>query len=292
MPSAVPAQLPHHTAARYVTPLREGGSLPAVVEMEAGDLFVVTFRGAGQGAKVLVAELVVAELARAAGLPVPEVVLVDVDASFGRTERDPEIQDILKGSVGLNVGLRFLEAALPYDPVAAPEYASPELAAEIVWLDAFTFNLDRTPRNPNLLVAPADGSAEAQLWLIDHGAALYFHHNWAGVTPAERARHPFPMVKEHVLLPRAGSLAEASERMTDRLTESALEKALGLVPDDLLLDVPSGQDPAFETAEAFREAYLAVLAPRRADPAPFVKAAEAARQALSEDDGDALSYRR
>ena len=291
--------LPHYDATRYIVPLREGGSLPAVAATTGGDV-VVKFRGAGQGAKALVAELVVGELARRAALPMPEVSLVTLPASFGRTERDPEIQDLLKASVGLNVGLSFVPAALPFDPASLGGFAPPDLAAEIVWLDAFGFNLDRTVRNPNLLVAPRDGVSGTpgahgdggpQLWLIDHGAALFFHHNWAGVDD-ERARHPFPLVKDHVLLPLAGDLRAASERMRGRITADVLDAVLADVPDELLLHTPPTQTPAFATADAYRDAYRRVLAPRLADPSPFVDAAVAAQEALRADPAARLAYRR
>lgn len=276
--------LPTYDATRYVVPLREGGSLPAVVETDGGT-FVVKFRGAGQGAKVLVAEIIVGALAEAAGLPMPDVALVTLDASFGRTERDPEIQDILKASVGLNVGLRFLEGAFGYDALASTHFVTPNLAAEIVWLDGFTFNLDRTVRNPNLLVA------EGKLWLIDHGAALYFHHNWDAVDET-RARAPFAPIEKHVLLPLAGDLRAADARMRARLTPEAVERALACVPDALLLDAPPTQPLPFETAEEARAAYRSVLLPRLADPAPFVDAAVRAQAVLAATPPTALPYRR
>lgn len=279
--------LPVLEATRYVVPLREGGSLPAVVDTDGGGAFVVKFRGAGQGAKVLVAEIVAGELARRIGLPVPEIALVRLDASFGRTERDAEIQDLLQKSAGLNVGLRFLEGAFPYDGLAARAFVTPGLAADLVVFDAFTFNLDRTARNPNLLVA---GEPKA-LWLIDHGAAFYFHHNWSSVD-ATRAAAPFPQVKDHVLLPIAGSLRDAAGRLTARITPADLDAALALVPDDLLLDTPDGHAPDFPTADAFREAYRAVLAPRLADPEPFLAEAERAQHALATADARPLAYRR
>ena len=285
--------LPTYEATRYVVPLREGGSLPAVVETDAGEPFVVKFRGAGQGARVLVAEIVAGELGRRFGLPVPEVALIDLAEGFGRTERDPEIQDLLKASVGLNVGLRFLDGALGYDGLAGQAFVAPALAADLVVFDAFVFNLDRTPRNPNLLVArPPDAPAEpARLWAIDHGAAFYFHHHWAAVDET-RARAPFPQSKDHVLLPLAGDLRAAAGRLQAALSGGALDDALALVPDALLLDVPPGHTPDFPTADGFRDAYRRVLAPRLADPAPFVDEAVRAQAALAEADARPLSYRR
>ena len=276
--------LPVYTATRYVVPLREGGSLPAVLDTDGGR-YVAKFRGAGQGAKVLVAEIIVGELARRAGLPVPEVALISLDASFGRTERDPEIQDILKNSVGPNVGLRFLEHAFGYDALASVAFVTPELAADLVWFDAFVFNLDRTVRNPNLLVAGG------RLWLIDHGAALYFHHNWDMVDET-RAMAPFAHTDKHVLLPLAGRLDAADARMRGRLTRQALADALALVPDALLMHAPEGHTPPFETPAAARAAYLRVLEPRLADTRPFVDEALRAQMRVAATAPEALPYRR
>jgi hypothetical protein len=213
------------TATRYVTPLREGGSLPGLVEADDDGLYVVKFRGAGQGPRALVAELVAGELARAIALPVPEVVLVELDPRIATAEPDQEIQDLLKASEGLNVGLDFLPGALPYNPRESIDAA---LAAEIVWFDALVVNVDRTPRNPNLL------SWHDRLWLIDHGAAFYRHHEaddpaW-DVTVA--ARKPFPQIAEHVLLGDAGSLAEAGERIGARVDVAALDQLAASVPEE------------------------------------------------------------
>ena len=247
--------IPTHRALRYVTPLREGGSLPAIVETDAG-LVVAKFRGAGQGARALVAELIVGGLAEALDLPVPALALVDAADDFGRAEPDPEIQDILRGSRGTNVGMGYVEGAFSYDPVAASDLIDPDLAAGVVWLDALTTNIDRTARNPNLLVA----GDPPQLWLIDHGAALYFHHNWPGVDEA-RAKAPFVQIKDHVLLPASGDIEEADARLAPRLTDAAIEDVLAHVPDDLLMDAPEGRTAPFETPEANREAYAHVLPP-------------------------------
>jgi len=180
-------------ATRYVTPLREGGSLPAIVEADDDGLYVMKFRGAGQGAKALVAELIAGELARALGLPVPEIVFIELDPELARTEPDPEIQDLIRASAGLNLALDYLPGSITFDPlVDKPER---ELASSVVWFDAYTTNVDRTPRNTNLLVW------HRQLWLIDHGAALYFHHDWLNYL--QRSRSPFKQIKEHVLLPFA-----------------------------------------------------------------------------------------
>jgi hypothetical protein len=206
------------TATRYVTPLREGGSLPALVEADDDGLYVLKFRGAGQGPKALAAEIVAGELARGLGLPVPELVFVEVDAELGRAEPDPEIQDLINASVGVNLGVDFLPGALPYTPVRPPE---PELAAAVVWLDALVENVDRTPRNPNLL------RWHGNLWLIDHGASLFVHHGSGD--PLAVAGRPFPAIRDHVLLPAAGSIAEADARLAPQADPVA---AAALVPDD------------------------------------------------------------
>ena len=274
-----------HNAVRYAVPLREGGSLPAIVETDGGDLFVVKFRGAGQGARALVAEFIVGGLAQLVGLPVPELAVVHLDDGFGRTEPDPEIQDILRGSHGANAGLRYLDGAFNYDPVAAADLVAPAEAADLVWLDALTTNIDRTPRNPNLLVQ------DGEVWLIDHGAALYFHHDWPSVDEA-RARMPFAPIKDHVLLPRASSIADADARLAPRLTDDALRTVLGAVPDDLLTDAPEGRTPPFEKAEANRGAYLDYFRNRLAAPRAFAEAAETARVAVQSATPEALGYRR
>jgi hypothetical protein len=280
------------TAERYALPLREGGSLPAVVETVAqgggpGGRFAVKFLGAGQGARALVAELIVGQLARHLGLPMPDLAVVEVEEGFGRAEPDPEIQDILKGSVGPNVGLRFLDGALPYDPVAAADLVTPELAADVVWLDALTTNIDRTARNPNLLVV---GRPPA-LWLIDHGAALYFHHDWATVDEA-RARAPFAAIREHVLLPRASSVEEADARLAPRLSDDVLEAIVGAVPDALLMHAPPGLFPPFPSAEGNRAAYLAYFRARLDAPRAWAAEAERARRARLAERPRPLDYRR
>jgi len=203
------------TATRYVTPLREGGSLPGIVEADDDGLYVLKFRGAGQGPKALAAEIVAGELARALGLPVPELVLIELDPALGNAEPDPEIQELIAASGGINLGVDFLPGALPYNPAQPP---APELAADIVWLDALVTNVDRTPRNPNLLRWHSD------LYLIDHGAALYAFH---APDPLERARNGFPAIRDHVLLPQAGSILEADERLAGRADPAA---AAALVP--------------------------------------------------------------
>ena len=212
----MPAVLRTVTATRYVTPLREGGSLPAIVEADDDGLYVCKFRGAGQGPRALAAEIVAGELARGLGLPVPELVLVELDAELARAEPDPEIQDLIRASDGLNLGVDFLPGALPYSPAAPPD---PDLAAAVVWLDALVENVDRTPRNPNLL------RWHGRLWLIDHGASLFVHHGSAD--PLTVARRPFPGIRDHVLLGAAGSVLEADAALAERADPGA---AAALVP--------------------------------------------------------------
>ena len=242
-------------ATRYVTPLREGGSLPAVVEADDDGLYVVKFRGAGQGPKALVAELVAGEIARALGLAVPEIVLIELDAEMARAEPDPEIQDLIRASAGLNVALDFLPGSLPFVP-GAPHPVDRALAADVVWLDAFVTNVDRTARNPNLL------RWHGRLWLIDHGAAMYLQH--AGLDPLGHARRPFPQIADHVLLPFAGSVAESDSRLAPRLSEELVVAILAAVPEGWV-------------AGTGRDAYVEYLCRRLAAPRVFVEEADAAR---------------
>jgi hypothetical protein len=214
----MPAVLRTVTATRYVTPLREGGSLPAIVEADDDGLYVCKFRGAGQGPRALAAEIVAGELARGLGLPVPELVLVELDAELARAEPDPEIQDLIRASDGLNLGVDFLPGALPYSPAAPPDA---DLAAAVVWLDTLVENVDRTPRNPNLL------RWHGRLWLIDHGASLFVHHGAAD--PLALARRPFSAIREHVLLGAAGSVLEADAALAHRADPGA---AAALVPPE------------------------------------------------------------
>ncbi len=270
--------IPTHEAARYVQPLREGGSLPAVVETDAAALWVVKFRGAGQGAKVLVSELVVGLLARAAGLPVPELALIELGSEFGRGERDSEIQELLRKSEGLNVGMRYLDGAFNFDPSAAGGLVTPELAARVVWLDAYLTNPDRTPRNPNLMIW------QRTPWLIDHGAALYAQHDWASVDDA-RTRTPFPLIKDHVLLERSGDLAVADREMSEAVG-SALDASLDAVPDAFL------ESPEFGSAGEARDRYRAYLTRRLEGPREFVAEAERARERLRVSPRASFSDRR
>ena len=257
-----------YEATRYLVPLREGGSLPAVVEAHDAGLWVVKFRGAGQGSRALIAEIIVAGLARRLDLPVPEVALIDMSEDFGRSERDPEIQDILQGSRGLNVGMRYLEGALNFDPVAAADLVTTELASRLVWLDALTTNPDRSPRNPNILVH------DETLWLIDHGAALYAHHDWSRVDDA-RTRTPFQPIRDHVLLERATAMEEEDAELAARLDADTLAGILDGVPDAFLTD-PLARDGFAEPAEA-RARYLTYLQTRMAAPRAWVEEAATAR---------------
>ena len=280
--------LPVRTAHRYVTPLREGGSLPAIVDTDAG-LYVTKFRGAGQGARALIAEILVGGLAERLGLPLPEVAVVEAPEGFGRTEPDAEIQDILKASRGTNVGLAYVEGAYGYDPVAVADLVAPDLAADVVWLDALVTNIDRTAKNPNLLVTAAEGGG--RLWLIDHGAALYFHHNWDTVDEA-RARSPFAPIRDHVLLPVASSIADADARLAPRLNAAAVDALVALVPDGLLMHAPEGRTPPFDSAAEARRRYAQWLGWRLDAPRAWVDAAETARTERASDGSPALPYRR
>ena len=273
-----------HAASRYVQPLREGGSLPAVVDTEDGGLFVVKFRGAGQGAKVLIAELIVGGLALALGLPTPDLALVHLSSRFGRSEPDPEIQELLRRSHGTNVGLRYLEGAFNFDPSAAGELISPELAARIVWLDALSTNPDRTHRNPNLMVW------QRRPWLIDHGAALYAHHDWPSVDDA-RTRSPFPLIRSHVLLAAAGDLAAADASSADLLSGNAIADVVATVPDDLLMDPAAGSGD-FPSAGAARTRYARYLTERLAARHIWLAAATTAQAQLRIETPQHLKARR
>lgn len=243
---------------RYVTPLREGGSLPALAEADDGQLYVVKFRGAGQGRKALIAELLAGEIARAMGLNMPPLALLELDEAFGKNELDPEIQDLLRASAGLNLGLEFLPGALMFDPLAETNLDA-SLAAQIVWFDALVLNVDRTPKNPNLLFW------REQLWLIDHGAAFYFHHNWASDFMA-RARAPFAPLRDHVLLPFARDLEKADAELGARLSEKSLREIISTIPDSWL-----EHEARFENSTQVRAAYLTFLMARLQTPRQFFK---------------------
>lgn len=267
------------TATRYVLPLKEGGSLPAIVDTVAtGDsvdtetgLFVVKFRGAGQGVKALVAELLIGGLARAIGFRVPDLAAVDLDEAFGRSEKDPEIQDILRGSRGINVGLRYLESALNFDATHLDEIDT-HFASRLVWFDALTFQIDRSARNPNLLLTAHEPGAEETVWLIDHGAGLFPHHDWSGFT-AKRAEDPFPLIRNHVLLSRATELEAVDRPLTARALE-ALDPILDALPDALLEHLLADDSTAEGTPDDVRERYRIFLSHRlgadAGDTRPFV----------------------
>ncbi len=248
---------------RYITPLREGGSLPALVEADDGFLYVLKFRGAGQGIKVLIAELLVGEIARVLGLRVPELVFCELNEAFGRTEPDEEIQDLLRASTGRNLALHFLSGASTFDPLVTT--VAPRLASLVVWLDCLTLNVDRTARNTNMLLW------HKELWLIDHGAALYVHHT--GPQWVQSATRAFPSVKDHVLLPQATELAAADAECCARLTPAVLAAIIATIPTDWLTE------PDLTPAEQ-RANYQYFLEARLAVSATFTQEADHARQAL------------
>jgi hypothetical protein len=246
---------------RYVTPLREGGSLPAIVEADDDGLYVLKFRGAGHGTRALIAELVGGELARRLGLPVPDIVFAELDAELARTEPDPEIHALIFESAGLNLALDYLPGSVTYDPLVATIDA--ELASRIVWFDAFVSNVDRTPRNTNLLLW------HRQPWLIDHGATLYFHHSPGWEADAARATAPFPLIRQHVLLPRASMIAAVDGPCAAALDQPTIEAIVGSIPESWL-DGPL--PPA-----TVREAYVRYLTTRLAAPRAFAEEADRAR---------------
>lgn len=250
---------------RYVTPLREGGSLPAIVEADDGFLYVLKFIGAGQGVKALIAELIGGEIARVLGLPVPEIVFANVDTAFGRTEPDEEIQDLLKASVGLNLGLHYLSGSITFDPTV--NTIDPVLASKIVWLDCFITNMDRTVRNTNMLYW------HKELWLIDHGASLYFHHNWHNWR--EHALRPFVLVKDHVLLPQATELQKVDAEFRALLTNGHIRSIVDVIPDEWL-----ASDTSFSTTNEHRQAYIYFLETRLAHSQIFLNEAQHAAKAL------------
>jgi hypothetical protein len=255
------------TATRYVTPLREGGSLPAIVEADDFGTYVLKFRGAGQGRKALVAELVAGEIARRLGLLVPEVVLAYLAPELGRSEPDPEIQDLLKRSSGLNLALDYLPGSLGFDPLVEPPDS--DLASRIVWFDALVTNVDRTPRNTNLLLW------HRRLWLIDHGASLYFHHNWPardGAALEAASRRPFAAARDHILLAFADSIPEADAALAPQIAPEVLRAIIDLIPGEWL-----DGEPGFTDTEEVRSAYIAYLNGRLREPRDWVRALEAAR---------------
>jgi len=250
---------------RYVTPLREGGSLPAIVEADDGFLYVLKFRGAGQGVKALISELLAGEIARTLGLRIPELVFAHLDVAFGRSEADEEIQDLLRFSEGLNLGLHYLSGAITFD--ALVNTVDAKLASQIVWLDCLITNVDRTPRNTNMLIW------HKELWLIDHGAAFYFHHSQHN--PEEQARRPFVQIKDHVLLPQATELDLVDTEFHQILSTDRIQAIVALIPDDWLRgDAPDA------SVEENRQVYTQFLTTRIAHTAVFIKEAQNARKAL------------
>ncbi len=250
---------------RYVTPLREGGSLPAIAEADDGFMYVLKFSGAGQGVKALIAELIAGEIARVLGLKVPEIVFAHLDPAFGRTEPDEEIQDLLKASTGLNLALHYLAGAITFDPAVTT--IDEKLASEIVWFDCFITNVDRTVRNTNMLIW------HNELWLIDHGASLYFHHS--GQNWQEQALKPFVQVKDHVLLPQASKIDEADAKFRSVLNEEKIRAIVELIPDEWLL-----KDTTVDAAEEQRQVYYKFLTTRLKASDIFVKEAKHAREAI------------
>jgi hypothetical protein len=246
---------------RYVTPLREGGSMPAIAEADDGFLYVLKFRGAGQGTNALIAELIGGEIARKLGFKIPELVFADLDEAFGRTEADEEIQDLLKFSTGLNLALHYLSGAITYD--SAVKVVDASLASKIVWLDALLMNMDRTARNTNMLWW------HNELWLIDHGAALYFHHSWNNWE--QQAKSPFLLIKDHVLLPQAQDLEVVDAEFKALLNPTVINEIVNLIPDDWL------QGDHFSSPDEFRTAYATFLNSRLSHSSVFVKAAQDAR---------------
>ena len=256
-------QLRNVNVIRYVTPLREGGSMPAIIEADDGFLYVLKFRGAGQGERALIAELIGGEIARALGFKVPELVFANLSDDFGRTEPDEEIQDLLQFSVGLNLGLHYLAGSITFDPVV--NTVDDKTASQIVWMDSFLTNVDRTARNTNMLIW------NKELWLIDHGASLYFHHSWDKWE--EQAKRPFTQIQNHVLLANATELDNVDKEFRAILTKERIQSIISLIPDEWLLD-----DDSFETPNEFRVAYAQFLETRINHSEVFVREAQNARK--------------
>lgn len=250
---------------RYLTPLREGGSLPAIVEADDDGMYVLKFRGAGQGVKALIAELICGEIARLLGLRMPEIVFAELDPILSRTEPDPEIQDLLRASSGLNLALDYLPGSITFDPLV--ETIDAKLASQIIWFDCLITNVDRTPRNPNLLIW------HKNLWLIDHGAALYFHHAWRNWE--EQARKPFVQVKDHILLPQASELTAVDAEFRAILTDEKIEAIIALIPESWLEDKLDAESP-----DGKRRIYTDFLKSRRDASEIFVEEALRARKTL------------
>lgn len=260
-----PLELRTVNVTRYISPLREGGSLPALAEADDDFKYVLKFRGAGHGVKALIAELIGGEIARVLGLKMPELVFANLDEAFGRSEGDEEIQDLLQGSQGLNLALHFLSGAITFDPVVTQ--LSPELASQIVWLDAFITNVDRTFRNTNMLIW------HKELWLIDHGACLYFHHSWSSWE--KHAQSPFALIKDHVLLPQASELATTDIAFKKLLTKEIVQDIVNSVPEDWL-----HWEDTDETPEEIRAVYFQFLWTRLNHSQIFINEAQNAREKL------------
>jgi len=250
---------------QYITPLREGGSLPALTEADDGFKYVLKFRGAGHGSRALIAELIGGEVARALGFRVPEIVFLNLDEAFGRTEADEEIQDLLQASRGLNLGLHFLSGALGFDPVV--HQVDPELATRILWMDAFLTNVDRTVKNTNMLIW------HKELWLIDHGSCLYFHYSWSNWE--KNALSSFPLIKDHVLLPYINNIREIDIQSKKTLTPEKLLEIVNLIPTEWL-HWPDCE----ETPEEIRTTYFDFLCKRLNHSEVFIKEIEHAREIL------------
>ena len=250
---------------RYITPLREGGSLPALAEADDDFNYVVKFRGSGHGTKMLIAELIGGVVAKLLKLRVPELVFVQLDEAFGQTEGDEEIQDLLQGSRGLNLGLHFLSGALTFDPVTTK--VDGLLASKIVWMDAFLTNVDRTVKNTNMLMW------HKELWLIDHGATLYFHHSWTN--PEKQALTPFALIKDHVLLPFADQLEQVDAECKQVLTNEVIRDIVNLIPDSFAYWTEDGDTP-----ETIREVYYQFLTSRLTNSSIFLNEALHARETI------------
>lgn len=249
---------------RYVTPLREGGSMPAIAEADDGFLYVLKFKGAGQGTNALIAELLGGEIARKLGFKIPELVFADLDEAFGRTEADEEIQDLLKFSTGLNLALHYLTGAITFDPGVTT--VDSELASKIVWLDALLMNMDRTARNTNMLMW------HKELWLIDHGASLYFHHSW--INWEQQAKSPFLLIKDHVLIKQANEVAELDQEFKVLLSDDFIKSIINIIPDEWL------KGDHFESPKGYKDAYFYFLTTRINNSAIFIKTIQDARAAL------------
>lgn len=253
------------TATEYVMPLREGGSLPAIVAGDDDGTYVLKFRGAGQGTRALIAELVSGEIARALGLPVPEIVFAELDPRMAKTERDPEIQELLQKSEGLNLALDYLPGSITFDPIVdLPIENKSRLASSIVWFDALVTNVDRTVKNTNLLVW------HRRLWMIDHGATLIFHHNWDGYL--ERSRAAFPLIADHVLLGWANEIREVDPELASMLTPDVIARIIDLIPAEWL-----GDESRFASVDEHRSGYRDYLTRRLSEPREWMEDAARAR---------------